>query len=140
MSVLTQKDLRHPINSANAKKLRGKIGQHNSFQATAANDAGTSTQTLADHNGKPLSVFAVLQEAFGTGESLAVDVTADGSSILSGGPITLDENSPVGEQIELPLDPNGDISIGDTLLVVRSGYVAGGGAAEPANLVGIEWA
>lgn len=132
------KSLRTPFTSESARQIFGLLHQIKHQQLTAAS-ASAQLMGIATHAGKVNNLFYVIQEEFASGESMTLDVLRNGTSILQGGAVTLDDTTDVGARVGLPLlDGMADIAIGDFITVTRV-YTAGGTPAAPANGVFMEW-
>jgi hypothetical protein len=139
MSTLTQKDLRNPFNGESIKKIRGVINRAISEQKVAATLAGDlARHGVAANGGLVRSLWLLSSKPAAAGESLTIDVTANGVSLLAA-PFVFDSTKTAAAQIELPLAASHNIVTGDPILVSRT-YVAGGGPTMTASSVGVEWA
>jgi len=139
MSKVSRKDLHTPFQSHVVTRLIGQMHAAKSEQLVAADLTALMAGGVAKHAGKINSLFLVSSVACGSGESMDIDVLKNGVSILTA-PYTIDDTTPVGEQIELPLVEHTEVAIGDILTVSRD-YTAGGTPTPmTATLVQCEWA
>lgn len=120
---LKQKDLHSPMSGAAIRKVRAAIHEHVSAQAAAATLA--STVEVLNLSGSVQWAYALLAAAPAAGESLTVDVTKNGVSILTA-PLAIDSTYSAGERIPLPVIDGTSFELGDVVNVART-YVAGGG-------------
>lgn len=145
MSNLTHKDLR-PFGTTNATKLISHIKRGRSSQgaaATVASPAGlVANMDPVDQDMTITDITFVASVTPAAGESLVIDVTVDGTTILSG-TFTFN-NTLVGDRVyslkNLLLAASNRIRAGQIVRVIRT-YTAGGGpamGAATANAVVIE--
>ena len=120
---LKQRDLRTPFNGENSRKIRARVDRISSDQATAAD---LTTTIVSDVEGQVQNLYLVVAAVAATGESMEIDVTVNGTSILDD-PYTYDEGSAPASVIQIPVSKDVNIEVGDVIAIVRD-YTAGGGA------------
>lgn len=143
--MLSNADLQPPWGPDQVKDVIGMLNKGKSLQTTAA-DLAAQPMIMAEFAGNIRDAYIVINEVFGTGEDLVIDIQklpAGGGAAAT--VLTATYNL-------LPTDlPNTKISLrslldptklsflpGETFVCVRTGYTAGGGPTAPANLVVIE--
>jgi len=125
VSALAKKDLHVPFNDATLIKVLGTILAVVDEQQTAAT---ATTKHIVRHSGliKRLEVGTVA--APGAGESMTFDVQKNGATILTGGPLSIDQAtaaSPAGVfNATAAVIPGSSVAVGDVISIIRT-YTAG---------------
>ena len=125
-TALAKKDLHFPPNDGSLLRLRGAILKaRNTVQAIAA--SATNLITMADHDGILRKLVIGIDAGPGTNEVIAVDLTVNGSSVLttSGSTAVFNSTSAAGVyDISSLIAANTAIKLGDIIKVAWT-YTAG---------------
>jgi hypothetical protein len=135
--AVAKKDLHMPFNDVTLKKVRGVIMQLRDEQSAAAT---ATTNHMCRNNGLVTRCEVGVGVAPAAGESMTIDIQKNGTSILVGGPLSIDQAhaTPKGcFDVTGNLVAGTQFAVSDVLTVVRT-YTAGGGPAMTATCVWVD--
>lgn len=146
MGMLTQKEQHQPCNARGVRRLRSRIDS--TFKNTQLNAADLAAQVLGLIEGDGMRIvdaYVIVGETFGAGEDIDIDITRNGTTILSGVlNLSATNVTAAGQKVSLmsliTAASQAAWVQGDAVAVVRSGYTAGGAPTSPRNMVVIEFA
>lgn len=139
MSELITRDFRGTPTTLTATKILAVLQRAIHEQATTASAAASNMTggMVARHAGTVQDVWMQLSAAMGAGESMTLDVLVAGTSIITGGAVTI--NTASGTEIHLPVIAGSVVAKGQAVTCTRV-YTAGSTPAAPLNVVVAEWA